>query len=231
MMMFKGLVKMKKCFIALILLVSAISLTACGPSKATIAEAQDKYQELLATHNQVAESYATIEEGSLNNELQAMSDKVSELTEYNLYEMTDDEIDALIDTMNSMITSYSDYLKTIGEIKIVEEKTLLTPYVFSVTNDTHLVFSGLSLSERGESDLVSDALLGTAGLNPGQTLAGLTVYRDAENTPHVMTLSVNDEEGIEINSYKLVIDNEVLPESGAKLHLKWNEETAEVYLE
>lgn len=216
---------------ALLLGVCLIIMTACGPSKNKIIEAQTKYKELVEIHNQAMSAYDSIDENSLNEELKNLSDKMNELTAYNLYDMTDDEIDTLIDTINTLNASYSGYLKTIGEIKISEDSAYLEQITFSVVNNTSKVFNSLKLSERGESDLVTDALEGTSGLKSNQELAGLTIYKDADNTPWILTLGVNDEDGVEIENYKLIIEVGDLNNSGKIFTINWNEEADELTLE
>jgi len=220
----------KYIFLGITLMLMMSFLTGCGASKAKISEAQSKYQELIATHNQVAEAYALIEEDTLGPELQAMSDRINELKEYNLYELTNEEIDALIETMDSINNSYSDYLKTIGEIKVDEDNASLTPYSFTLVNDTNIIFSGLTIMESGEKDLVTDVLKDTEGLTAGGSLSGLTVHRDVDETPWLLTLSVADEEDNPSDEYQLILDKDMLSEDGVTLYIKWNEEDSAVYL-
>lgn len=222
---------MKKILISGLVLCLGLVLTACGPSKNKIIEAQAKYRELVEIHNQAVNAYDMINENSLNEELSTLSDKMAQLTEYNLYDMTDDEIDTLIETINTLNTSYSGYLKTIGEIKISEDANYLDQISFSVVNDTNLLFSSLKLYERGESDLVTDVLDETTGLKPNQEIAGLTIYKDADNTPWILSLGVNDEEEVEVANYKLIIEVTDLAASGRTFTIKWDDETGEVYIE
>lgn len=222
---------MKKILISGLVLCLGLVLTACGPSKNKIIEAQAKYRELVEIHNQAVSAYDMINENSLNEELSTLSDKMAQLTEYNLYDMTDDEIDTLIETINTLSTSYSGYLKTIGEIKISEDANYLDQISFSVVNDTNLLFSSLKLYERGESDLVTDVLDETTGLKPNQEIAGLTIYKDADDTPWILSLGVNDEEEVEVANYKLIIEVTDLAASGRAFTIKWDDETGEVYIE
>ena len=207
------------------------AFTGCGASKTKIIEAQNKYKDLVATHNQVVDAYDQISEDSLSSELQTLSDRIEEFKAYNLYELNNDEIDALIETMDSINSSYSDYLKTIGEIKVEEDSATLTPYVFTLINDTNIIYNGLTLMERGETDLVTDVLKDTDGLNPGESLAGLTVHRDVDDTPWILTLSINDEEGNASDEYKLVLDENILSEDNSTIFVRWNDEDSSVYLE
>lgn len=214
-----------------LILGTCISLCGCGASKDLIMESQAKYKELVEAHNQVVEAYASINDSSLNDSLITLSDKVSELKEYNLFELSNEELSGLIDTMDSLNESYSEYLKTIGEIKINENKEELSEVKFSIINDIGEIFDGLSLMEKGETDLVTNAIEGFDGFNPGEKLAGLTVYFDQKDTPWVLNLtSSNGEEG-QSNSYSISLDKDILSLDGVTLHLKKNDETGEIYLE
>lgn len=200
------------------MLTCAVFLTACGPSKDKIAQAQAKYRELVATHNQVAEAHKEIEDDSLNEELKELSLEVNKLTGYNLYEMTDEDIDELISTMDILNNSYSSYLKEIGTIKLSEDAGELESISFTLINGTDNVFNHLRLMEKGETDLVTDVLESVDGFLPGQEIMGLTVFRDVDNTPWVLSLTVSSDEGEEQN---IEIDIEVseLPLEGASLKI------------
>lgn len=210
----------------------SISLCGCGTSKDLIIESQAKYKELIEAHNQVVEAYSTINDSGLDDSLVTLSDKVSKLKEYNLFELSNEELEGLIDTMDSLNQSYADYLKKIGEIKLDEDKENLKEAKFSIVNDIGEIFDELSLMEKGETDLVTNALSGLDGFDPGELLAGLTVYFDEENTPWVLNLSTkNDDEGSD-NTYSISLDKDILNlDDITTLHLKMNDETGEIYLE
>lgn len=206
-------------------------LISCGPSEDKMLEAQSKYRELVSVHNQVAEAYAAIDDDSLLEDINALSDKLEDIKAFNLYDMKDEEIDILIDTMDSLNKSYSGYLKTIGEIRLSEEAAMLTPYSFTLVNETEKTFVELSLMEKGEKDLVSNALESTSGLKPGQTMIGLTVYRDVDNTPWILSLSEAKEGEEEPVAYKFVLDEGNLNEKNNILTLKPDESGETVILE
>ena len=204
-------------------------LTGCGASSKKIAEAQKKYQELLAVNNQVAEVYNEIHDDSLQSELEALSAKVDELKEYNLKNMKNSEIDVLIDTMNSIDEAYSGYLKALGEIKVSEDAVALERIDFEVKNETEYVFVSLELMEEGDKDYISNAIADTEGLWPNGRVAGLSIYRDAEGTPWIMTVKRLD--GEEEVSYSFVLDEEKLNTPNTTLYIRHNPDTDEMYVD
>ena len=196
-------------------------LTGCGSSDEKIIEAQSKYRELINTYNQVVKAHDAIEDVSLDDELKALSVNIEEIKSYNLADMTDEEIDMLIESINTLNDSYSGYLKAIGEIKENEDASVLKPVSFSLVNETNMVFTALSLMEEGEKDLVTDVLEPFEGFMPKQEIMGLTLYFDVDNTPWI--LSIRDSED---NVYDLKIDSGMLSGGKSKrLVLENDEET------
>jgi len=223
-----------KNYITLMISLAAVMLflTGCKGNEEKIIEAQKKYQTLLAIHNQVVEAHDGIANNSLDKELNIITGQMSELTQYNLYEMTDEEMDILIETMDIMNESYSNYLKTIGEIKVSEDAAFLKPILFSLENATDMTFISLTLMERGETDLVSNALESSSGLDGGQVISGLTIYADADNTPWIMTLIKTDGVSEEGNvEYKFTIDPLEMNDNGTVLVLIYDPETNSLNLE
>lgn len=214
-------------FRIVLLLAMAALFTACGPSEDKIIEAQTKYRELAATHNQVVEAYAVIEDNSLDSELNTLYKKIEQIKSYNLYDMTEEEINVLIKAMDSIDESYRNYLKTIGEIKKNEDSQILVPYTFGIVNGTDITFGGLSLMEKGDTDLVTDVLESMSGFCPGQEMTGLTVYMDVDRTPWILLLtSFSDDENEEIQgqTYRLVLDEETLLNHPSSMTIVLNED-------
>ena len=111
-------------------------LTACQPSDEKIAQAKEKYAQLAEVHNQVVEAHGKVADDSLDEELFALRDKASEMESYNLAEMKDEEIDQLIQDMDSMIADYEEYRTALSDIKSKEEAAVLTPITLALTNQT-----------------------------------------------------------------------------------------------
>ena len=182
-----------------IMLASTLLLTACGgPSAEKIAQAQDTYSNLVAIHNRVVSAHKQIEEDSLDEKLVALGEKIAQVNTYNLNDMNDDEIDMLIDTMDSIINTYEEYLTAINNIRDTENAAILTPINVSLVNDTNLTFVGLSLHQKGTIQN-ADLLETLSGFMPAQRMAGLVIYRDVQNTPWVLELVSEDGSLYELN--------------------------------
>ena len=178
---------------------STLLLTACGgPSAEKIAQAQDTYSNLVAIHNRVVSAHRQIENDSLDEKLVALGEKITQVNTYNLNDMSDEEIDMLIDTMDSIIDTYEEYLTAINDIRDTENAAILTPINVSLVNDTNLTFVGLSLHQKGTIENV-DLLETLSGFMPAQRMAGLVIYRDVQNTPWVLELVSEDGSLYELN--------------------------------
>ena len=177
----------------------ALLLTACGgPSAEKIAQAQDTYSNLVSIHNRVVLAHRQIEDDSLDEKLVALGEKITQVNTYNLNDMNDEEIDMLIDTMDSIIDTYEEYLTAINDIRDTENAAILTPINISLINDTNLTFVGLSLHQKGTIENV-DLLETLSGFMPAQRMAGLVIYRDVQNTPWVLELVSEDGSLYELN--------------------------------
>lgn len=178
---------------------STLLLTACGgPSAEKIAQAQDTYSNLVTIHNRVVSAHRQIEDDSLDEKLVALGEKITQVNTYNLNDMNDEEIDMLIDTMDSIIDTYEEYLTAINDIRDTENAAILTPINISLINDTNLTFAGLSLHQKG-SIQNADLLETLSGFMPAQRMAGLVIYRDVQNTPWVLELVSEDGSLYELN--------------------------------
>ncbi len=164
-------------------------LTACGPSEDKIIQAQSTYRNLINTHNAVVAAHAEIKDNSLDEELTALAASIPEIESYNLYEMTDAQIDSLIGTMNTIMDSYAGYLKTIGDIKSAEEAAVLIPVHITLKNETDTTFTGLALYEKNASDENVTSLESLSGFAPDQEMIGLTIYKNSSNTPWIVSLT------------------------------------------
>ena len=177
----------------------ALLLTACGgPSAEKIAQAQDTYSNLVSIHNRVVSAHRQIEDDSLDEKLVALGEKITQVNTYNLNDMNDEEIDMLIDTMDSIIDTYEEYLTAINDIRDTENAAILTPINISLINDANLTFVGLSLHQKG-SIQNADLLETLSGFMPAQRMAGLVIYRDVQNTPWVLELVSEDGSLYELN--------------------------------
>ena len=156
------------------------------------------YSNLVAIHNRVVSAHRQIENDSLDEKLVALGEKITQVNTYNLNDMSDEEIDMLIDTMDSIIDTYEEYLTAINDIRDTENAAILTPINVSLVNDTNLTFAGLSLHQKGTIENV-DLLETLSGFMPAQRMAGLVIYRDVQNTPWVLELVSEDGSLYELN--------------------------------
>lgn len=220
-------INIKFCFGSITMVLVCIFFMGCGTSDEKIYEAQTKYRQLIDTYNQVVSAHDTIEDNSLDEELKAVYSSMEKLKDYNLAEMTEEEIDILIKTMDQLNDSYSGYLKAIGEIKKNEDASVLTSVTVSLANETDITFGELSLMEKGEKDLVTNVLDTFEGFSPNQIITGLTFHKDVDDTPWV--LMITDLDG---NEYSFDIEVKDLPTDTQKmLTLVLDEETGEVLLQ
>lgn len=197
----KGILFIIICFLCLM-------FTACGPSKEKVEQAQEKYVQLIGKHNQVVEMHKNVDDASLDEALVELEEKVGEVEAYNLADMQDEEIDLLIQIMDALIESYNGYLDTLSGIRGEEEAALLIPTTITLTNRTEFSFSVLKLYEQGEGGVHINVLENLEPLGPGQSLAGLVVQRDVDNTPWILSLA--DLEGRE---YEVTVRGEEYGES------------------
>lgn len=199
-------------------------LTGCGgPSEEKIAQAQSTYTQLVETHNQVVEAHRQIADASFDDKLVALAEKTGKIKEFNLNEMKDEDIDLLIETMNSIISSYQECLQAINETKGQEEAAVLTPILLTLYNSTDQTFQMLTLYEKGDSSVKSNVLEDTSGFGSGQSLTGLMIYRDVDNTPWILELENTDGTSFEI---ELPVEN--FSAEGESLTLSIDSETQEL---
>ena len=240
----------KKTVVCCLIVLLVSMLVSCGPSEDKIMQAQSTYRNLINTHNAVVAAHSEIKDNSLDAELTALSSSIPEIESYNLYDMTDTEIDSLINTMNTLMDSYSGYLKTIGEIKSAEDAAVLTPVYITLINDTDITFTGLSLYEKDAPEENINALESLSGLSPKQELIGLTIFKNSGNTPWILTLNDRTTTGDEASDaeaadnadedvssddsgdpYEIELDVSRYNSDKITLTVKKSEETGELYIE
>lgn len=209
------------CFLCITL---CLFLIGCGgPSPEKITQAQDIYTQLTQIHNQVVEAHKGITDNSLDDKLIALADKVMQVESYNLNEMSDEEIDLLIETMNTIIVSYQEYLSAIETIKAEEDAAVLTPISLTILNETEFTFSKLILHETNNSATKFDVLEGMDDYVPGQYLTGLIVYRNATSTPWILEL-----ENVDGTAFEIELPVDTYTEGSRSLSLTYDSELEEL---
>lgn len=215
---------LKNCVLVLFLFFFLPLLIGCGgPSNEKITEAQSKYVELTDKHNEAVDVHEGVSDSSLDKTLASLKEKVFAIAEYNLQEMKDEEIDLLIQTMESIIISYDNAIEALSEIKDVEESAFLTPIPMTLFNDTSLTFSHLFLYEDKSREAHTDILEGSEGFTPGETITGMLIQRDVMNTPWILSLT-----DAEDHSFAITLPVEEYQETGINLHLSYDSETGEL---
>lgn len=216
----------KKLFSIFMICGLCLMFTACGPSDEKVAEAQQKYTELVEIHNQVVEAHKNVTDNSLDEPLTELREKIESVEEYNLTKMKDEEIDILIQIMDTLIEDYEEFLDTLTDIKGEEDAAVLTPISITVTNQTDFSFTELKLYEAGDMSTHEDVLMGLGDFASGETLTGLVVQRDADDTPWVLELKdANDV------AYEFSLPVEEYGEESVKLTLSYDPEGKEIILD
>ena len=204
-------------------LMSCILLAGCGPSEEKIAEAQNKYAELTDLHNQVVEAHKTIADNSLDEDLVSLSEKLAQIDDFNLNEMKDEEIDTLIASMDTLMTTYQDFMTSITQLKSNEEAAVIVTIPVTLSNTSGLTFHKVMLFEKGDNFNGENILPDETSLSEGQHITGLFIYRDVTNTPWILTL-----EDAESNSYEIELPVKIYTEEGCTLTLIYDSETQEL---
>lgn len=201
-------------------------LTACGPSDEKVTQAQQKYTELIEMHNQVVDAHDKVSDGSLDESLTELREQITVIESYDLTEMKDEEIDGLIDTMDSLIDSYNEFLIKLTEILEKENAELITTIPVTVINNTNFTFSSLTLSQRGDISHRVNILDELSDLVPDQSLTGLMIYRNVKNTPWILTVTNTED-----TSFELTLPVEDYSEEGVHLSLVYDSGTGEMLIE
>lgn len=209
----------KKILSIFMICILCIVVTACGPSDEKVAQAQQKYAELVEIHNRVVEVHKNVTDNSLDESLTNLREQVTDVEGYNLTEMKDEEIDILIQIMDTLIASYEDCLNTLADIKWEEEAAVLVAIPLTLVNQTNFSFTEIKLYEAGDAGLHENVLSGLRDFAPGETLTGLTLQRDIDNTPWVLELA--DANG---NAYQFDLSVKEYEEEGVKLNLSYDAE-------
>lgn len=198
-----------------------ILLTGCGPSEEKIAEAQNKYTELTDIHNQVVDSHKIISDPSLDTKLDALSKELDQIDDLNLNEMKNDEIDLLIISMDSMITSYQEALSSISQIKADEDAAVIVTIPLTLSNASGLTFENIMLYEKGDTSENENLLPEGTFFENGQHITGLFIYRDVSYTHWILTLTDTDQ-----NNYEIELPVKTYPEDGCTLVLSYDSESS-----
>lgn len=207
----------------LILSCLLILLAGCSPSDEVLSAAQGKYAELVKIHNEVVEAHREVEDDSYDEALSVLQDDLNTIQSYNLKDMSEEEITLLMSTMDTLIASYQDYLAQLGNTKKEEDAAELTAIPLSLTNNTSFSFDLISLYQKDNPGARINILSGLDSLSPTQSLTGLQIERNAENTPWMLTLESTD--GV---TYDIELSVDTYTEDGIHLYLDYDPETGSI---
>lgn len=229
----------KKFFYLVAVSMFCLLMAACGPSEEKVTEAQQKYTDLIKKHNQVVEAHGNVSDGSYDEQLLSLREKITEVEAYNLNDMEDEEIDLLIQIMDSLITSYDEYEAALVQVKEQEEAAVIVTIPVTIVNNTGKAISALKLYEQGSEDSQVNVLENLTPLEAGQTLLGMMVRRDLESTPWILYVDygqaseeTDDAGSTDTESAKkeIILPVEEYEESGIELVLVYDEETQTITL-
>lgn len=113
-----------------------------------LSAAQGKYAELVEIHNEVVEAHREVEDDSYDEALSVLQDDLNTIQSYNLKDMSEEEVTLLISTMDTLISSYNEYLSQLDTTKKEEDATELTAIPLSLTNNTSFTFDLISLYQK-----------------------------------------------------------------------------------
>ena len=214
-----------KYFLSVCLILTCLGtfLTGCAPSDEELSAAQDKYAELVQIHNEVVEAHKEVDDTSYDDALSVLQDDLNTIQSYNLNDMSEEEISLLISTMDTLIASYKDYLSLLGTTKKEEDAAELTDIPLSLTNNTSFAFDLISLYQKDSAGARINILSGLDNLSPTQSLTGLEIERNAENTPWMLTLETT--EGV---TYDIELPVDIYTEDGIHLYLTYDSETGSI---
>lgn len=207
----------------LILSCLLILLAGCSPSDEVLSAAQGKYAELVKIHNEVVEAHREVEDDSYDEALSVLQDDLNTIQSYNLKDMSEEEITLLISTMDTLISSYNEYLSQLDTTKKEEDAAELTAIPLSLTNNTSFTFDLISLYQKDNPGARINILSGLDSLSPTQSLTGLQIERNAENTPWMLTLESTD--GV---TYDIELSVDTYTEDGIHLYLDYDPETGSI---
>ena len=209
----------KKSAFLFILICAFLSLAACGPSEEKIAQAQERYAQVVEAHNRAVEAHGNVTDDSLDKALSELGEASSNLESHDLNQMKDEEIDALLGEMDSLIASYEEYREKLLEIRRQEDAAVLTPIPVTLRNRASVSFRELRLYEEEDPLSHENVLEGMEPFASGESLEGLWIQRDVEKTPWV--LSLTDTEGKE---YEITLPVSGYEERGVCLLISYDGE-------
>lgn len=183
----------------LLLSLMAASLAACGKASGEeMAMAQGMYADLVEQHNEVAETYASVEDDSLGKELDEMAEKVESMGHQDIHGLNGAELDAIVEEMNGYAKEYEGMLASLEEIKVQEEGAEVYAVPVTLKNSTCVALYEVYLYEASSTDKGENLIKDMEYLDGLGTLNILNIFvTEGEELWH---LEAMDEDGGVIES-------------------------------
>lgn len=219
---------MKKKLGLLLLLMSAVLMTACGgPSKAKIEEVQGVYAQLVSRHNETVEAYADTEDGSFSTELDEMAERLKAIGKQDAKNMSAEELDAVMTELENYLVRYDEIMASIEELKTEKpaENMIAVPVTFK--NNTGVELFELYLYKASDENK-GDNLVEDIGFLDGYQTRNIVNLYMAEDE-RLWKLEAIDEEGNVIESAE--IDFTGFGEAGVTIHMEYSFDSMEGWIE
>ncbi len=210
----------KRLLLLYLMIMLCFAVIGCGPSDEKVAQAQQKYIALSEANDAVAEAHQLINDASYDEALTTLQKEAMDLSAYNLEEMKDEDIDALIHTMDALLQTYDNFLTTLTEVKAAEDAAVLVTIPVTLINNTSLDFQELYLLEQGDTSGHANLLTAETPFTSTQTITGLIIRRDVQQTPWIILLT--DTDG---TKWELPLAVENFTEEGITLALSYDAES------
>lgn len=173
-----------------------VILSGCGgPSSEKVGEVQETYSQLVSRHNEAVEVYSEIEDDSFSKELDNMAESIDEIGQQDVKEMTNDEIDAMIEKLQTNITEYDTMLASMEEAKNnqKEEETKTNSVSVTLKNNSGVELYEIYLYQASKEEKGENYAAGIGKLEEYETLNILNLPMTEEDT--LFHLEAQDEDG------------------------------------
>ena len=205
-----------------------MAASACGsPSGEKIAKVQGIYADLVNLHNEVVEEYASLEDDSFHEELDAMAEKIEDIGQRDAQGMTNAELDAVADEMNGYKVKYDEMLETMQGMKSGETEDKIWEVPVTIENKTGVEIYSLSLYKASDEDKGENLLKDMGCMGGFQTLNILNLYMTEEET--LWHLEAVEDSGKVVASVDIDLSEKI--ESGATIVMKFSFDSMEGWVE
>lgn len=190
---------------ALGLCLAVLLLAGCGgPPAEKIEEARSVYTELVNRHNEVIEAYANVEDDSLDGELDSMAEQINLIGQQDVEQMSEEELDAIIEKLQANIAMYDGILESIGRMGEIEPTDDAAGISVTIRNNTGVDLKEVYLYRTSEESEKVNLAEDIGGLGGFGVLSIVNIYMTGEET--VWHLEAIDTDGNIIESADIGFD-------------------------